>query len=502
MLVSLYTVRVVLETLGAEDYGIYTTVAGVVTMLNFLSGAMASSSQRFFAFEIGRKNFDRLKQIFSLNIIIYIIIAFLILLFSETLGLWFVNNKLIIPSERKIAALWVYHFSVFSFLFTILTTPFMAAIIAHEDMRIYAYISIIEAILRLGLVFVLKLLTYDKLKLYGLLMCLVSCINVTLYCVVSNLKYEETKYKFYWNFGIFKELISYNGWHMFGWTIVAVKYQAMNILLNQFFSPVVVAARAISLSVNSAVTSFRNGFTAAIKPRIIKDYAGGQKHEVSFFLFFGTKIICFLFYVVALPLFLEIYFVLLLWLENPPEYTGIFIRLILIDMLVNSFGASILETIITASGKIKLYTMLTRSILLLNLPLAWIAMKNGMQPYIVTIIAIGLSVVSLLATILITKTIFNFSVVKFFLNVLLSSFFAFTLAAVAPLILHIIFKESIWRLLVVSAVSVVSVCCATYGIALNKPEKEMIKNMVIKKTIEIFSTKLIIHDGDSSGYKE
>jgi O-antigen/teichoic acid export membrane protein len=487
MLVSLYTVRVVLEILGAEDYGIYTTVAGVVTMLNFLSGAMASSSQRFFAFEIGRKNFDRLKQIFSLSIIIYIIITFLILLFSETFGLWFVNNKLIIANERKTAALSVYHFSVLSFLFTILATPYMAAIIAREDMRIYAYISIIEAILRLSLVFSLKLLTYDKLKLYGLLMCLVSCINVTLYCVISNLKYEETRYKFYWNFGIFKELISYNGWHMFGWSIVAVKYQVMNILLNQFFSPVVVAARAISLSVNSAVISFRNGFTAAIKPRIIKDYANGLKSEVLLFLFFGTKIICFLFYVVALPLFLEISFVIILWLGNPPEYTSAFIRLILIDMLVNSFGSSILETIIMASGRIKLYTMLTSSILLLNLPIAWIAMKNGMQPYIVTVIAIGLSVVSLLATILTAKTIFNFSAVKFFLNVIFPSFFAFILAAVAPSLLHIILKKSIWRLFIVSAVSVVSVCCATYGISLDRLEKKLVKDIAMKRTIEIFS---------------
>jgi O-antigen/teichoic acid export membrane protein len=492
----------VLETLGAEDYGIYNVVAGVVTMLSFLSGAMASSSQRFFAFEIGRKNFERLKQIFSLSIIIYIIIALLILLLSETIGLWFVNNKLIIPNERKITALWVYHFSVLSFLFTVLATPFLAVIIAREDMNIYAYVSIIEAVLRLSLVFILKLMPYDKLKIYGILMCMVACINATLYCVISCLKYEEARYKFYWNFGMFKELINYNGWNMLGWTMTAIKYQAMNILLNQFFNPALVAARALSLSVNSAITSFRDGFTVAIRPRIIKSYADGQKHEVLLLLFLGTKIIFFLFYIIALPLFLEISFVLALWLRNPPEYTGVFIRLILIDMLVNSLGGAILGTIATASGKIKSYIIFTNGVLLLNLPLAWIAMRNGMQPYIVTVIAIGLSAVSLLITIPIVKKIFDFSVVKFFINVIFPSFFAFALAAIFPLILHNIFEESIWRLLMVCAVSVVSVCCATYGIALNKPEKEMIKNIIIKKAIETFSTKSIIHDGDSSGYKE
>jgi O-antigen/teichoic acid export membrane protein len=478
MLVGLYTVRVVLETLGAEDYGIYNIVAGVVAMLGFLSGAMASSSQRFFAFEIGRKNFERLKKIFSLSIIIYVIIAFLILLISETFGLWFVNNKLIIPIERKTSALSVYHFSVLSFLFTILSTPFMAAIIAREDMRIYAYISIIEVMLRLGLVFVLKLLTYDKMKLYGLLMCLVSCINVMMYCVVSRLKYEETKYKFYWDFGLFKELINYNGWNIIGWTMVAAKYQMMNILLNQFFSPVVVAARSISLSVNSAVTSFRDGFTVAIKPKIIKSYADDQKNEVFIFLFLGTKIICFLFYVVALPLFLEIYFVLVMWLGNPPKYTGIFIRLTLIDMLVNSMGSSIMGTIVMASGKIKQYIILTNSILVLNLPLAWIAIKNGLQPYVITIIAIILSVISFLITIIIAKTIFNFSAVKFFVNIILPSFFTFIFSAITPLILHIILNESIQRLLMVVAGSVISVCCISYGIGLNKTEKKLIKKLI------------------------
>jgi O-antigen/teichoic acid export membrane protein len=367
----------------------------------------------------------------------------------------------------------------------------MAAIIAHEDMRVYAYISIIEAVLRLGLVFVLKLILFDKLKLYGLLMCLVSCVNTAIYRAVSRLKYKEVKSKFYWNFEMFKELISYNGWNILGWLMTAIKYQVINILLNQFFNPVVVSARAIALSVNSAVTSFRNGFTTAMNPQIIKSYAAEQKQEVLQFLFFGTKIICFLLYVVALPLFLEIGFVLSLWLGNPPEYTGVFTRLTLIDMLVNSMGGPIMGTIAMASGKIKAYIILTNCILLLNLPLSWLALSNGIPPYSVTIVAIGLSAASLFMMLLIVKRLFDYSIIKFIREVILPCLFVFGVSAIAPLILHNLLKEDIWRLLIVSAVSVVSVCGVMYAAGLNRPERKRVQDIVMRKIARLHNAAVV-----------
>jgi O-antigen/teichoic acid export membrane protein len=203
MLVSLYTVRVVLNTLGAEDYGIYNVVAGVVAMFGFLSGAMASASQRYFSFEIGRGDFDQLKKVFSLSIVIYILIALIVLLMVETIGLWFVSNKMAIPVERKNTALWIYQTSIISFLFTILTAPYMAAIIAHEDMNIYAYMSIIEVILKLVVVFLLRIIQLDKLQLYGILMGAIAVMNTVMYRIICSVKYPACKFEFYWNKALF-----------------------------------------------------------------------------------------------------------------------------------------------------------------------------------------------------------------------------------------------------------------------------------------------------------
>jgi O-antigen/teichoic acid export membrane protein len=196
MLVSLYTVRVVLETLGAEDYGIYHVVAGIVSMFGFLSGSMATASQRYFSFELGREDSEQLKKIFSLSLLIYVIITALVLLLAETIGRWFVINKLLIPLERTGAALWVYQFSIISFLFAVLTSPYMAMIIAHEDMNIYAYVSIIEVLLKLGLVFILRFISWDKLTLYGILMCAVTIINTVVYRIVCIRKYKECAFSF------------------------------------------------------------------------------------------------------------------------------------------------------------------------------------------------------------------------------------------------------------------------------------------------------------------
>ncbi len=321
MLVSLYTVRVVLETLGAEDYGIYNVVAGVVTMFGFLSTAMATASQRYFSFEIGRGDFEQLRKIFSLSLLVYFLIAILVLLLAETIGLWFVNNKLVISSDRKSAALWVYQISILSFLFTIITTPYMAMIIAREDMNIYAFVSIIETILKLGVVFILRLISWDKLVLYGILMLGVTLIITIIYQTICVKKYQECKFRFYWDNVIFKEITSYTGWNMFGASVGVFKNQMVNIVLNQFFNPVVIASRSIAVSVNTAVSSFSHNFSTAIRPQIIKNYATEQKEIMLSLMFRGIKGTYLLMYLFVLPMIFEAPVILKLWLKNPPAFT-------------------------------------------------------------------------------------------------------------------------------------------------------------------------------------
>ena len=232
MLVSLYTVRVVLNVLGAEDYGVYNVVAGVITMFSFLSNAMATASQRYFSFDLGKNDNEQLKTTFSITFQIYILLALVVLFFAETVGLWFVNHKLVIPQERMLAANWIYQAAIFSFLLTLITAPYMADIIAHERMNVYAYVSIVEVGLRLVIVFLLKVLPYDKLIVYGLLHTTVSFINTSLYRLYCHKHYEECKFHFVKDVDLFKEIISYSGWNLFGTASTVVRKQGITILLN------------------------------------------------------------------------------------------------------------------------------------------------------------------------------------------------------------------------------------------------------------------------------
>jgi O-antigen/teichoic acid export membrane protein len=305
---------VVLETLGAEDYGIYHVVAGVVIMFGFLSNAMASASQRYFSFELGRKDFDQLKKTFSLSITIYVLLGLLVLLLGETIGLWFVSNKLAIPVERKDSAIWVYQSSIISFLFTMLASPYMAMIIAREDMNIYAYVSIIEVLLKLGIVFILRFITWDKLTLYGILMLVVAVINTVIYKIICNKKYQECTFSFYWSKDLFKEITSYTGWNMFGASVGIFKNQIVNIILNQFFSPVLVAARSIAMTVDGAVMSFSQNFNTAMRPQIIKNYAAEEKKKMLLLMFRGFHFLFLLMYFFVFGFFLQTHKILGLWL--------------------------------------------------------------------------------------------------------------------------------------------------------------------------------------------
>jgi O-antigen/teichoic acid export membrane protein len=484
MLVSLYTVRVVLETLGVEDYGIYHVVAGIVTMFGFISNSMASASQRYFSYELGRGDYDQLKKIFSLTLLIYIFIAVLILLLAETIGLWFTNNKLVIPVERKVAALWVYQFSIISFLFTIMTSPYMAMIIAHENMNIYAYVSIIEVLLKLGMVFVLRFISWDKLILYGILMLAVVIINTAIYRTICIRKYKECTFSFYWNKILFKEIVSYSGWNMFGASTNILKIQGVNILLNQFFSPIVVAARSIATTVDNAAMSFSNNFNTAIRPQIIKSYAVGEKERMLLLMFRGSKGSYLLMYLFALPLVLEMPIVLDLWLKNLPEHAVLFTRLILFDALINSISFPLMATA-QATGKIKLYQSVVGGILLLNVPVSWIILLLGAPPYSVLIIAIGLTIIAGTTRLLILKRLIDYSIKQFLKVVMVPIFFISLTSAILPIVSCYILVQNIARLFIVIVLSIISTGFFSYLIGFNTNERKMIKNSV-NKYLDIF----------------
>ncbi|GHT97305.1 hypothetical protein FACS1894142_1530 [Spirochaetia bacterium] len=480
MLVSLYTVRVVLNTLGAEDYGIYNVVAGVVTMFGFLSGSMASASQRYFSFEIGRGDFEQLKKTFSLSFLIYVLIAALVLLLAETVGLWFVNNKLVMPPERMDAARWVYQFSILSFLFTVLTMPYMAAIIAHEDMNIYAYMSIIEAVLKLGIVFLLGVISADKLQLYGILLCMVAVVNTTIYRTICTKKYQECRFGFYWNKDFFREITSFISWNLFGSIAEIAKTQGITIILNVFFGVIVNAARGLSIQLDGAVKSFSQNFTAAVRPQITKEYAAKNYDGMTKLTFRSAKISYFLMLLFSVPLLFEMPYILKLWLKNPPAYSLIFMSLMLIDSLLYSVSVPIMY-VAQATGKIKLYQSVVSSIILLDVPVSFVLLKQGLPPYTVLIVRIILTIIAFFARLIMIKRLVPFSITNFSKYVIAPVLFVSFLSVILPSIIKYIFEESFFRFCISFILSICWTLVCIYFIGLKGNERIYIKNFVIQK---------------------
>lgn len=457
MAVSLYTVRVVLNVLGAEDYGIYNVVAGVVTMFGFLSGAMATASQRYFSFDLGQGNTEYLKTTFSVTFQIYLLLALVIVFLAETAGLWFVNAKLVIPAERMTAANCIYQAAIVSFLLTLITTPYMASIIAHENMNVYAYVSIVEVVLKLGIVFLLKVLAFDKLIVYGVLLAAVALINTSIYRFYCRKHYAECKAKFVKDVALFKEIVSYSGWNLFGAVVGVVKNQIINILLNLHFGAVVNAARGIASQVNGAVVSFSQNFSTALRPQIIKTYAANKKNETMNLVFRGCKFTFYLMYFFALPLCIEMRTILNLWLKNPPEYAVTFTQLALIDAVVDSISYPLM-TLAQATGKIKLYQGVVGGILLCNLPVSYIALKFGAPAYAVMLVAICITFTAFLVRLVIIKHLAQFSIKDFALKAALPCVVVALISAIAPALVSIYFAENFLRLCLTT---LISLCCTT-----------------------------------------
>ncbi len=485
LLVSLYTVRVVLNVLGVEDYGIYNVVGGIVTFFSFLSGTMASATQRFFSFALGQHDIDKLKKTFSVNLIIYAAIAFIALVLLETVGLWFVNNQLQVPPERFEAVKWVYHFSVLTFIATIFTTPFMAIIIAHEDMQIYAYVSIVEASLKLVIVFLLTYLPWDKLELYGMLVFAVALINMSVYIGICIRKYIECQFKeFCWDKALLREIIGFTGWTLFGQTTTVARNQAVTILLNQVFNPVVVAARAISMNITSQINLFSNNFNVGLYPPIIKSYAANDRKEMFFLIFNGSKITFFLMWVFALPMFLEMDTILNLWLKNPPPEAVLFTRLALVEVLINSISLPI-TTAARAPGRMKVYELTLGSIQIALFITAWIVLRLGGAAYSVFIVAIVVNLVMFIVRLLIVSKLIGLSIQSFTIQVVIPVLTIILLSLVPSVGLCLFLGKGLLFTAISILSSVIFASIAMYFIGLNKKWRKKIITQVINKLHKI-----------------
>lgn len=415
--VAFYTSRVVLNALGVEDFGIYNVVGGVVAMFSFLTGTFTGATQRFLNYEMGLGNQKRLNEIFSMSITLNVLIVILIILFSELVGLWLINHKLVIPADRLVAAHWVFQFSLLTMAVTIISTPYNAVIIANERMNVFAYISIAEAMLKLGVAMIIAFCGGDKLIIYGALLLLVALIVRAIYSLYCKKKFQECHYKFYWDRGVFYEMGAFAGWNMYGNFAFVMITQGVNMLLNMFFGPAVNASRAIAVQVQTAIQGFATNFTMAVDPRIVQDYAQGEKEEVFRLVCYSSKFSFFLLLLLASPILLETEALLKIWLGQVPDYSVAFVRLILIQMLIRILQNP-LHTLMHATGKMKKYQLIDGTLLLFNIPVSYWLLKEGGEATVVFAVSIVLTFVALIGLLYVLKEAISFPVGKYIKEVL------------------------------------------------------------------------------------
>lgn len=390
--VSLFTVRIVLHTLGAEDYGIYTLIAGVISIFSFISSAMSSASQRFFAFAMGEGDMQKLKDSFSSMMTFYGLLCMVIVVCAETVGWWMVKDKLVLPPGRMNIIFWVCQFTILASISRLLMAPYLAAIVAHEDMNVYAYISLAEVVLQLLIVYLLQILPYDKLLVYGLLTLFVTLTVNALYRHYCR-RYAECRFRFSWRKGLLAEIAGFVGWNFWGSFAWMFKNQGVSILFNLYHGPLLNAAQGIANQIRSAVQLFSQNFSVAVQPQITKSYAAKEYQSMFGLLCRSCKFTYFLMFVITLPLIYNLDFILPLWLEEVPAHVVTFAKLLLIESLLESISLP-MATANQATGKIKVYQFLIGLIGMTNVPYAYFLLASGMVPEAVYVASILLKAFS------------------------------------------------------------------------------------------------------------
>ena len=470
MLVSLYTVRVVLEILGAEDFGIYSVVGGLVVLFTFLNSAMTSATQRFLNFALGRNDTEQARDVYSASIVIHAAIAVVVVVLAATVGLWFFYTWLNIPDERQEAAFAVYQFSVAATVIGILQVPYRATIIAYEKMSFFAMLGIVEAALRLGVIFLLPVILFDHLIVYAFLVFATGIVLLLIHKAYCNRSFETARFRFCRDKDLFKRLLGFSGWSVFGGVANLSNAQGTSILLNIFHGVTVNAAMGIANQVNSAVYQFVGNFQTAFNPQIVRLYSA-KDHDGFIRLVFRTSKIsyCLLLFLV-LPLYVNTGFVLQLWLNDVPEYTIVFTQLIMASSLLSAIAAPLWMSI-QATGEIKKYQLILSCFVFANLPLSLLFLLAGFNPAWVVIIRVGLDALVLVWRIFFLRERIKFPAMNFFGEVVLPLTIITCVSFFITAFTHNLFTSDWGRLIISCIISTIIIGCLTYFIGLTRQER-------------------------------
>ena len=477
MLVGLYTSRVVLDALGVEDYGIYGVVGGVTAMIGFLNGSMSSATSRFLTFELGRKDFKRLSDTFSNAFEIHIGISILVLIIAETVGLWFLTHKLVIPPDRMVAAHWVYQFSIISAMLGINQVPYNALVIAHEKMDVYAYVEIVNVVLKLLIVYLLRIASFDRLIFYAFMMDFVGILIMIYYRVYCIRHFKESHFHWVWDKTIFIPMLKFSGWSYYGSMCVAIRQQGTNFLINIFFGVVFNAAASVATTVQGIVKGFTFSSTMAFRPQIVKAYAMGDRTEMITLMKSAMTLVVFLSLLVSLPLYVEIKCVMDLWLVDTPVMAVEFVRI----LLFSAFFAlsTIIFTIgIDATGRNKQINVYTGTIYMLTIPVMYLFFKCGFEVIYSYYCILGANILIFISNMLIFKYLVPEVKLSYFLWFLLKAAFVIFISLIPVFVIKSHLEEGFMRLVINSTVLLCVYPLVSYWLILDSSSRAVIKKKI------------------------
>lgn len=416
MVISFYTSRVVLNALGVDDYGIYNVVGGIVAMFSFVNSSMTVASNRFLAFAIGKDDVSLLKRTYSTSVIIHAGVSLLVVVLGETAGLWYFYHWLNVPESSRVAAMWVYQLSIVSAVISINNVPIMALVTAHEDMTAYAYVSLLEGFLKLGIAFLLSVTVLGNLTAYAIMMALASAMVIAVWRIYAHRKYPHCRFTGKFDKPLFKELYGFIGWQLVGGLSWILRNQGVSLVLNFFFGPALNTARALAVQVNGGITGLVGNFQMATNPQLVKNYAAGDLNAMQLLLFRSSKMSFMLLFVAAFPVLIEAEPLLRLWLKEIPDFALLFVQLIIIATLIDSLSGTMQHTAL-ATGKIKKYTQIVTTILLSDILFVYIAFRMGFPPEAMIYVEMVIYFMAFIARLLISRKLYGLSISGFLRHV-------------------------------------------------------------------------------------
>lgn len=486
MLVGLYTSRITLNALGVDNFGIYNVVGGVVGLFSLLSGSLSAAISRFITFELGRDNIEKLKKVFSSAVTIQVILSLIIVLLAETIGLWFLNNKLVIPADRMAAAHWVYQLSILTFVIGLISVPYNAAIIAHERMSAFAYMSVVDVFGKLLVAFSMYYSPYDRLIHYAILLTALSLLNRLIYGVYCKKHFAECTYQFSFDRSLLKQMFGFAGWNFIGASSAVLRDQGGNIILNMFCGPAVNAARGIAIQVSTAIQGFVSNFMTALNPQITKSYASGNHDYMMSLIYKGARFSYYILLLLSLPVIINARYILTLWLGIVPDHTVSFVQLVLIFAMSESL-ANPLITAMLATGNIRNYQLVVGGLQMLNLPLAYLFLRLGYPPESVFFVAIFVSVCCEIARLYMLRGMIPLSVGSFLRNVYFNVILVSIIAAIVPVLLSMVLTDDIVGFLISCICCGVCTAISILYVGFTRNERKMIVSkalVVIRKILK------------------